>query len=208
MISSAKLISLIEKPNRGAVKYHLDQATKDGGTPKQRQFLADLYATPAPETTVYQHPENKVDAAVAGSDAHRTEPLTPTELAWLQRLPADPRDITPDDAIALGTLARTISPMRSPMDAKLVDSYWQPVKRHHDTEQAKTDIANADRAKTEVIPSTALGALVEAIAAEKGLTPQQAHADANDALMAALTRRRNTFDKKTLTAQQRLATAN
>lgn len=122
----------------------------------QQRLLTDAEAVPVAPRLGYAHP-----AATARSAARvrGDKPLTPSELAWLQRLPADPTQIPHADATRLITLLQSVT---SADDATLVRSIAAPVLEHHDGKQAEVDLANA-QAPLVPAPASALPALADAI---------------------------------------------
>lgn len=139
---------------------------KGKSTVKGTAFLRDMQQQrpvgTAPTAQTYKHP---------GSHAFRTKPrpdgaLTAVEMAWLQRLPADPTKTSFDDAAALGQLAAGVSKMQHPTDHRLVHSYWQPVADHHDAAEAEVALSNARSTSLPTPPSSTMPALVEAVALE------------------------------------------
>lgn len=149
-----------------------------------RQFVADAQQMPmAQPEPAYPHPAiNVVSRPHPG-------PLQPSEMAWLQRIPADPSTVPHEDAKALAGLAASVSSTQHPADARLIHSVWQPVKEFHDANAAQVDLRNAQQ-PLPPIPSSALSALAEAIAAETpALRPDEALTRASEAITAASTRR-------------------
>lgn len=164
-IASAEITDLLAKPpSQVTAGKATALARRAGRGSKAEAFLTD-YADGAramPPPQVYAHP----------ADPPRTPrkdgPLSPVELAWIQRqFPPgfDPADVPLGDAKALAAMGATVPASQHPADARMVDAIWGPVKAHHDAGQAKVTIANASR-PTPPIPSSALPALAESVAAE------------------------------------------
>jgi len=193
MLSSTEIVKAVTStPSGGSAGSLAFLAHREKGkaTVKGTAFLKDAQRQrpvgTAPTAQTYQHP---------GSLAYRTKPrpdgaLTPTELAWLQRLPADPAHTPYDDATALGQLAANLSPMKQPTDHRLVQSYWAPVKDHHDRNQADVTLSNARATPLPPVPDSTLPALVEAVTTEHPeLTPGEATGRAKAMLDQATTKR-------------------
>lgn len=193
MLTTNEIVKLIASPPNGLTAgalAHFAQREHGKSTVTQSAFLKDAQhqhpvgATPTPES--YNHP---------GRLAYHTKPrpegpLTPTELAWLGRLPDDPTKTSFDDAAALGQLAANISRMEHPTDHRLVHSYWQPIADHHDTAEAEVALANARAVPLPPVPASTLPALAEAVAVEHPeLSPGEATGRAKALLDQAVTKR-------------------
>lgn len=198
MLSTKEISTLLAaKPNllgAGKLAYLADrerQGTR-GWTAKSEQLLRDLQAahpgvTNAKTALTYQHPET----AARGADLRRGGgPLSPVETAWLTRLPTDPSTVPHADATALAALAKSVSPIDHPMDARLVDSVWQPVKEHHDRNAADVALSNARALKPNPVPSSVLPAMAEAVKAENDQLSDGEAISRADALIAAAVRKR------------------
>src|SRR4051794_31683887 len=156
--------------NRGSAMYALHAASGygPGAAPKAAGFLQRFIDLPVPDRNVGQHPRDAVRMNaddMRRADSGNAEPLSPAELAWLQRLPSDPAAVTFDDATALAGMAERLSPSTQPADARLVHDIWQPIADLHDRRLLKGTVAIASRPLPQV-PSGALDALVEAVGAE------------------------------------------
>jgi hypothetical protein len=159
----------------------------------ERQFLADIEASQSgrvrPEN--YTHPGTTAHMTIRGDG-----PLTPTELAWLDRLPRDPAEVSYQDARALAGLAQALGgyagingrvsgmraagddgpgPKATSADLRLVRAVWDPVRELHDRKQAEVNLANAS-ASYPTIPASTEAALADAIHRENGdvLTREEA----------------------------------
>lgn len=125
--------------------------------PRQRELLEAMIEQPGqPPAEQYRHPESQ-PARHAPVDH-----LGPADIAWLQRLPADPEEVTFDDATQVAAFARSIK--RGTSDRRLVDAVWTPLKAVHDRRAAEAALANS-RQRRPVDPDPT-AALAEAIAAE------------------------------------------
>jgi len=209
MLHSTEITKLIASPPSGLTAgglAHLARREHGKGTVRQGAFLKDMQQQrpvgTAPTAESYNHP---------GRLAYRTKPrpdgaLTPTELAWLGRLPDDPTKTSFDDAAALGQLAANISRMEHPTDHRLVQSYWQPVADHHDAAEAEVALSNARSTSLPTPPSSTMPALVEAVTAEHAeLTPGEATGRAKAMLEEATTKRGDARAQAIANAKDKLA---
>lgn len=163
------------------------------------QFAADLAKTltDTPQAAKYVHPGE--DPAVGA--ARPVTGLSPADLAWLDRLPRDPAEMTYDDAVAVAAMHASLSSMTSPSDKRLVESVYRPVAELHDAAQAGTVLAQAS-APLPPVPSSALPALTDAVAAEApALTPEESVARASRLLGDALAARQAARDAKLAQAE-------
>jgi hypothetical protein len=209
MLHSTEITKLIASPPSGLTAgglAHLARREHGKGTVRQGAFLKDMQQQrpvgTAPTAESYNHP---------GRLANRTKPrpdgaLTPTELAWLGRLPDDPTKTSFDSAAALGQLAAGVSKMQHPVDARLVQSYWQPVADHHDAAEAEVALSNARSTSLPTPPSSTLPALVEAVAHEHPeLSAGEAAGRAKAMLDQAVTMRADSRAQAIADAKDKLA---
>ena len=119
--------------------------SQSGYSLAQRRFLQALIEQDAlPPREMYVHPEQKATLKPpAPFGAAARDKLDPADLVWLQRLPADPAQVTFDDAVQLATLVRSVK--AGTPDRRLLDSVWKPIKAVHDRRAAETLIRNATR---------------------------------------------------------------
>lgn len=169
MLTSAQIVDLITtRKSAGMVRgrvmnsLHYEKQVRpiNGFASSHVEFLTDLLANEAPAREKYEHPR-----AAARPGHRKAGPLEPVEIAWLQTLPRDPSQVTFEDATALAALASAVSRMQHPADARLVAAYWAPVEAMHDRAQAEITLRNAQQ-PVPSIPSSALGALTDAVARE------------------------------------------
>lgn len=176
---SQQIVELISKPpsgmTKGALSYTLGRPNVSGPerpTAAQRKFAEDYQAMPTPEVRTHVHPAHTVSSAPRRPKG----PLTPVELAWLNRFPApvDPAAVTFNDAQALAQMDATISPLEHPADSRLLRSVWSPVLEHHDGKSADVAMENAKRPLPD-LPASTVAALADALAAEiPALTREEA----------------------------------
>jgi hypothetical protein len=183
MLTTDQILSVVNGLGRAGTKGRtqaLRRANTQGPsrstlTSAQNDFLAAADEVPLQDLVQYQHPR----AAGALPARSRTDPLSPSELAWLQRLPTDPAQIPFDDAQRLLALAASVT---KPDDLRLVRSIAAPVQEFHDRKQAEAAIANASQPPIAA-PGETLGALADAIAAEYDqLQPEEAISRAGEVL--------------------------
>lgn len=214
MIPSAKILDLVSsEPSRGlgGTLAYLSGAgrTRMNGDPhpqSQMKLLADMAdqcAATSPVPAQYSHPANDPRARAAKPSGG----LTPSDLAWINRLPADPAQVSHQDAVSLAGLATGLSPMSNASDHRLVSSVWLPIKEIHDANSAKMALQNA-QTTTPPVPSSAIAALADAIAAETpNLQPAEALSRARTQLDEALSKRNANRDGKVLDARAAIARA-
>lgn len=210
MLTTTEITNLIATPpsgtSSGKLAYIAARAKKTsaGTTRKQAAFLEDAKRMhPSTRDTdpqeTYNHPSRTPKDRRRGGG-----PLTPVELAWLQRLPTDPTETTYDDAAALASLHADISRMDHPTDARLVASHWEPVAEFHDTNAATVALTNASQPLTPV-PHSAHEALAEAVLAEnRQLNPAEAAHRAASLLEKAKADRSATKDAAITTARDKI----
>jgi len=192
MLTSTEITKLVASPPSGLTAgglAHLAQREHGKSTVKQSAFLDDMQAQRpvgmAPTGEQYNHPGRTPKDQRRGGG-----PLSTVEMAWLQRLPADPSKTSYDDASAVAALAADISQMEHPADARLVASHWLPIRDYHDGNAANVTLGNARAVPLPPVPSSALPALAEVVAAEHPeLSPGEATGRAKAMLDQAVTKR-------------------
>lgn len=206
MLSSREVINLVEAAPTGmhlgkvAFMAGRENRSFERSTAQQRAFLAAMQRTPVPDPAgTYRHP------AAPPLPLRPDGPLSAVELAWLQRLPADPTKVVFDDAQALAAMDASIKSAQHPADSRLVRSFWQPIKDMHDANANDVQL-RAARRPLPPIPSEALGALADAYAHENAqITPQEALTRASAAIRDAAARRQGNRDAGIVQAQDRQA---
>jgi len=216
MLSSQQILDVVgAEPSgllAGKVAYlrHSLQTRMGGrtGPDSHHQFLGDVAeqcanVNPNP-TASYQHPadDHRVRAAKP------SDGLSASDLAWINRLPSDPAQVSHDDAIQLAGLAAGLTGVQSnPSDARLISSVWSPVREIHDANAARAALAAAQTSPPPV-PSSAVRALADAIAAETPeLTPTEALSRAGSQLRDTLDNRIGARQQKVLDARAAIARA-
>ena len=185
MLTSTDIVNLTTTPrgglHRGKVEYHRAklQTPRNSEETAQRALLDHLAAQPAEGSMqAYPHPG---DNPVPNLPAQ----LSASDLAWLQRLPAEPRDIPYQDGRVLAGMAQATT--LGSADRRLVDSIYNPVKQIHDVGQAKAQLANADAAAVPTPPAATHAVLASAIAREMPmLNPDEVSSRARASLAAAV----------------------
>lgn len=218
MATSQQILSLFSKdlsPGqfRGAVEglkrfgFGTNNMGQPGGTVAQQRMVDDLAAIQPPTSPeVYVHPEHDQRAVLVGERGSRTgaptHELSPTDLAWLSRLPTDPAQISYNDAVELAALARASSTFADRSSARLIQSVWAPVKEVHDAREAEVALRNAQRPMIQA-PSTVLGGLAETVAQENPtLQFDEATMRANNMLREALDKRSAARDEQVALARE------
>lgn len=141
---------------------------RTGLTSAQQAFLDAADRVPQRQTAQYNHPGA---TAVVTVQSRGDGPLSPSELAWIDRLPNDPAQVPFTDAQRLLALANAV---KRPDDQALMRSVAAPVQEYHDVNQAQTELANAS-APLAGAPHETLGALADSIAAtNQDLEPDEA----------------------------------
>jgi len=232
MLSSKRILDLVSSPPAPGLKGKVDSARRSlrtsmnglAGPVSHHRFLADMAAqadgASQQRRETYQHPMDDPRAR----SARAIEGLTPSDIAWVTRLPLDPEQISHEDAVQLAALASGLQasvrvpgaqggrpvvpvPVDRSSDARLVNSVWVPVKEVHDAKAAQVALNNAASPVPEV-PSSTLSALADALAAEvPQLQPDEALARADNQLRAVLDKRNGTRDRGLLDAQAAIARA-
>jgi len=206
-LTSKQVLELISSSSRGragaaeAMKRQLEAGRAPGvgfGVAEQRRFLGAFIDEARPDRSgssrvtrepkkSYPHPERAARLAPDTSDRGGPDMKTglqPADLIWIQRLPVDPTQVTYADAVQLASLYNVTKPGTS--DRRLVESVWTPVKRVHDRKAAEAELEVA-RQPLPSVPSSALGALTEAVRAETSeLTDDEVVARASQLLRTAL----------------------
>jgi len=169
----------------------------------ERSFVEQLAAAVGSTGPDAQHGHPAESAPlISRGGQHGPLTLQPVDVAWLQRLPTDPRQIDDADAAQLASLARATAPRTG--DRRLVDSIWLPVKALHDVKVAEANLANAKRPLAD-LPATALAVMTEAVRREvSGLTEDEVVARAARLLREALDKRVTEHDRRIQKAEAQL----
>lgn len=189
-MSSKQLIDLatagLAGTNRGramSLKRRLSGPAIRLPSAKQRAFVEGLLSQPREDAAgAYNHPANGVAHNI---DRKKTQ-LLPSDIAWLDRLPKDPDQVSIDDARTLYGLLKSLPLGRaSESDRRLVQSHWGPIKALHDKAQAEHNLRLASRPLPE-ITTAAVTAVAEAMRNEDpALDEEFSHIQAKRALDAA-----------------------
>jgi len=215
MLTSKQILDVVAQPpsrlQAGKVAFDRQRLTDRMGNSaapvSHRRFLDEVAAQCAdtnPTPASYQHPGDDPKARPVGKPSPG---LVPADLAWISRLPQDPAQVSHADAVALAGLASGLSATANPSDHRLIQSVWLPVKEHHDAASAKVALANA-QTPVPPVPSSALPALTDAVAAETPqLQPTEAVARAGTLLREALDKRTSAREDKVTAARAAIALA-
>lgn len=95
----------------------------------------------------------------------RREPLTASDLMWLERLPRDPAEVTEDQAKELANLAARVEPRSS--DARLVQSIFEPVRERYQARTTEALVGRQQKLAPPRPPDYGLTLLAEAIARDE-----------------------------------------
>lgn len=163
MLTTKQISDLIKQSMIGG-HAGLAEALRRNGSPSysQKTLIKDYSAVSAERRQQYQHP------AAGPLPQRRPGPLTPAELAWLERVfpsDVDPAKVSMSDAQALAAIDAGISRMDHPADARLVSAVYSPIREFHDVEAAKVEMENARR-PVPSIPASALNAMIDAVTAD------------------------------------------
>ena len=217
MLSSKQIVDLVAAdPNEPSVAgkvHYLRRSLKSSmgvrtDPPSHYQLADDLASQhPAGTTTAeppYRHPANDPKALAPGRGG---TPLSPSDVAWLNRLPSDPAQVSHGDATQLAGLSTSLAGTKHVSDARLVESVYAPVRELHDGAAAQAALTAAQRPAPPV-PSSALQALTDAIATEvPTLQPAEALSRAGAALRDAMDKRATVRQQKVLDARAAIARA-
>ncbi len=216
MLSSKQILDVVSSdPNHpgaaGKVAYLRRSLKTSMGVrtdpPSHYQFADALAAQHEPGTATaepYRHPGSDPKAHAPGRGG---TPLSPSDLAWIDRLPNDPTKMPYEDAAALAGLSASLAGTQHTSDARLVDSVWKPVQEVHDANAARVALDQAQRSVPDV-PSSAVRALADSIAAEvPNLEPAEALSRAGTQLREALDKRTAAREQKILDARAAIAQA-
>lgn len=209
MLTSKEILELAGRSGAGARGAALFAAGKGKGgvgvgsnTEEQNKFLRDFAGAQARHNEklprAYAHPER------APSYSRKVGPLSAAELAWINRLPQDPSQVSHEDARVLAGIAATIGRLENPGDALIVDQVWKPIKEIHDRNAAEVRLAAA-KVGIPPVPETAFGALVDAILAETNeLTRDEAETRASQQLQEIRVRIRSAQESEVEAAEAAL----
>lgn len=196
--------------NRGyamGMKRRLEQpgAEQWGKTQARRKFLGELIGSERPPSSGgYTHPA-RVSARNIDRDKNR---LDASDLAWLERLPRDPTEVSLEDAATVHGLLKNLRLGRaSESDRRLVQSIWQPIKALHDKAEAVHNLELARRPLPE-LSEAAVAAVAEVMCNEDpSLDPEWATIQARRELDHAHSRQARQRDRAIEAAQRQLAQA-
>ena len=119
---------------KGAIRSMLRRA--DDTTDPARPFAEMLLAVPerqAPEPAA-TNPTRRL-RPIPSSTPRRS--LSPADLAWIERLPAEPADVPAAD---VATLAEMLQLADSASDRRLLERVFGPIKAHHDRAEAQAEL--------------------------------------------------------------------
>ncbi|GAB6983525.1 hypothetical protein [Nocardioides pyridinolyticus] len=165
-LTSKDIVGLLEGGlANGQAMFHLSKRRQPGDllSTRQRAFLEEVTRTGRKSGQVPEHPESGAAREQYRRDSDAE--LSAVELAWLDRLPRDPAQVRFEDAQRLAALAASISPMKAPQSARLIESAWAPVKALHDRRVAEAELKQAQRPLPR-LPDGLVDALLDALIEE------------------------------------------
>jgi hypothetical protein len=166
-ITSHQLLRLYATPyaSRG-LRGMVEAVKRSAGTNRQGYpTLAPALRTHLDSLPADHQPRPEYDnpTTVPPRAAQVTTPLTPSDIAWLSALPADPADVSYEDAQALARLDGDFGPAGA-ADARLVRSKLDPIRRFHDAKAAHVALANLEQTPApNVNRDEAVGLLMTAL---------------------------------------------
>ncbi|CCH77737.1 hypothetical protein BN12_220015 [Nostocoides japonicum T1-X7] len=214
MLSTGRLLRILDRDPTQMTKAmagsmaRVDASTAlhgSGPSKAQAKFLTEMMQRidDLKELPTYRHPEQDAKALKTRDGMGDGYQLSQADLAWLERLPRDPAAITYDDAVALASMARSISKMHSPSDARLVNAIWNPVKEIHDAARARVELTHADAYASFTVPASAVAAFADAIEGDNpGMHPAEALAQSEELIRKTLAARNRERERKVEKAQQ------
>lgn len=170
-LTSRQILKLLETPYaNGKVLGQIEGMRRSlgNGFSRDGDLLKATAATIPPRTTpvVYDNPLREIGVP-------RTDPLSPADIAWLQRLPSNPEEISYADARLLSSMAAGMK--RSSSDGRLVWSVYEPVRRLHQGRDAHAQLERVRKATPLTVPAGLQELLVQAILRENpDLSPVEA----------------------------------
>ncbi|WP_157720033.1 hypothetical protein [Microlunatus sagamiharensis] len=146
--------------NKGTDRGRFRQLRASATTVAEKQFWESMWDTTATtaQVTNYDNPVRRVSIRPG-----KARPLDAADLAWIQRLPADPAKISPEDVQALKGMASQAAMGTS--DHRLIRAVLGPVETYHAKREAEANLANLSRPLTQ-IPANAADALSAILARE------------------------------------------
>lgn len=154
-----------------------------------RALLDQLADVPVPRKD--RPYDNPIVGSVLGPPPGQAKSLTASDVAWLQRLPADPAQVSYKDARSVSRLAAQVQSGTG--DARLIASVLEPLRRLHDGRAAAVEVRNLARYTSPAPPSGPHGAAALLAAAIRGEAPDlnedEALVRAHEALRAAVEER-------------------
>ena len=195
MTSSKELIDLavhgaigIRRGKATSMRSRLDRPGQlvSGVTTARRAYLQSVcnqgLAAASPGSGP-RHPEDMVGRSVD----RKQDALAASDIAWLNRLPSDPAAVSVEDA---ATVRKMLTALRaghsSQSDQRLVMTYWEPIKQHHDKLRAEHNLDLASRPLPDPYAHGSIAAVAEAMEAEEpGLDPEYTGIKARKAIDAA-----------------------
>jgi hypothetical protein len=184
-------------------------------SPERR--LAEALSAAAPERTEEERRElqRRLDstsvagprnpaAVVEAPESVQRVPLSPADIAWLDRLPEDPIEISPED---LRTITAMAGRAASDGDRRLLETILGPVRAHHDRLERRSRLqdtitkASRSHQRSKDVEDLAVSVLAERLHQE---TPELSGAEAESRARQAL---RERWDRAEHQRQEKLRAA-
>jgi hypothetical protein len=160
------------------------------------------------DSTSVVGPRNPATVVEAPDSVERT-PLSPADIAWLDRLPKEPTEI---DAKDLRTLTAMAGRAASDGDRRLLETILSPIRAHHDRLERRSRLqdtiteASRPHQRNKDVEQLAISVLAERLRQETPeLTEAEAEARARQALRERWDRAEGQRQEKLRIAKEQLA---
>jgi hypothetical protein len=160
------------------------------------------------DSTTVVGPRNPATVVEVPDSVERT-PLSPADIAWLDRLPTEPTEISAEDLRTITAMAGRAS---SDGDRRLLETILGPVRAHHDRLERRSRLqdtitkASRPHQRSRDVEQLAISLLAERLRREiPELTEGEAEARARVALRERWDRAEQLRQEKLRTAKEQLA---
>ncbi|WP_027497460.1 hypothetical protein [Rhodococcus sp. JG-3] len=212
-LTSRDLINTITQENtglnRGRISRLVERAVGRDGSRRAPEsvnaYLRDLTATlsasaPPPP---FSHPRDAARSRRLGSQkAPQNGSLSPSDIAWLSGLPADPEQVSFDDAVHLATLRNAVNSL-DPHDGdrRLIEQRWTPVAEVYDRRSLDAELDAVSTLPLLPNPARAVADLLGAELTE--LNEAELFTRAESMVKDAFEQRQQRHQRRVETAQRR-----
>jgi len=172
--------------NKGTDRGRFRQLRATAATVAEKQYWETLWETTAttPAPARYDNPMRR-----AVIRAGKPKALDAADLAWMQRLPTDPGEVSAADVQTLKGMAAQAA--MGTGDHRMIHSVLDPIARHHAKCEAEANLADLARPLPQV-PGTAADALAAILAREvPDLTEAERYSRASAMVREAMQHRRD-----------------